>query len=40
MELLNENILTFTSISHEKLQEFIVSPSARNIIVNIFDNMY
>lgn len=40
MDLLNENILEFTSISHEKLQEFIVSPSARNIIVNIFDNMY
>lgn len=40
MDLLKENINTFKSLTQEKIQEFIVSPSSNHMIVDIFDNMY
>lgn len=40
MNLLKENVSDLSSLAHEKLQEFILSPSKEHASVDIFDNMY
>ena len=40
MNLLKENVSNLATLSQEKLQEFVLSPSKKHTIVDMYDNMF